>query len=425
MFGRIFVGAVVVGLIAAEARADPGDEYGHVNDEFGAAVALDGSRLAVGVAGADAVGVDAGQVYLYEHDGDEWTLAAQLVGDETAAYEHFGRALALQGDTLVVGAAIEDGSAAGEDQRRGAVYVFSRGSGVWVQTARLQRDDVDSDSFGRALALLGDTLVVASDERVRAGEPLSGEVVIYGRSGDAWSERGRIAGPDGYWRYGWPLALGPEVLLVGALDEDVQVFRRDGEAWQTDGVLPVPDDAYVGLGRQVALDGATAMLTADDELLVYADRDGGWQLAARVGLEEDERLGRRAGLGLAGEWAALGLENWGIGEVAVFRREADEWGRVATIDIPSPVVEDLYPRFGAALALGEGWLVAGAPGGGLPVGEQSGEVHVFANRDGFPAVIELTPEDQVDGCGCTSAGDRGWLWLWLVAVVRRRREVRA
>jgi len=422
--GRIFVGLVAVGLTATEARADPGAEYGHVNDEFGAAVALDGSWLAVGVAGADAVGVDAGLVYLYERAGDEWTLAAQLVGDETA-YEYFGRALALQGDTLVVGAAIEDGSAAGEDVRRGAVYVFSRGSGVWARTARLQRDDVDADGFGRALALQGDTLVVGSDERVRAGAPLSGEVVIYGRSGGAWSERGSIAGPDGYWRHGWPLALGPEVLLVGAIDEDVQVFRRDGEDWRADGALPVPDDAYVGLGRQLALDGATAMLTADDELLVYEDRADGWQLAARVGLEEDERLGWRAGLGLAGEWAVLGLEGGGVGQVAVFRGAGGEWGRAATIDVPSRVVEDLYPQFGAALAIDEGWLVAGAPGGGLPVGEQSGEVHVFANRDGFPAVAELTPEDRVDGCGCTSAANRGWIWLGLVAVFRRRRGVRA
>lgn len=414
----------VVGLTGAAARADAGDEYGHVNDKFGAAVALAGSRLAVGVAGADAVGVDAGLVYLYEHDGDEWVLAAQLVGDETA-YEYFGRALALAGDTLVVGAAIEDGSAAGEDSRRGAVHVFSRGSGVWTRTGRLEREDVDADSFGRALALSGDTLVVGSDERVRAGEPLAGEVVIYGRSGDEWRERGSIAGPDGYWRYGWPLALGPAVLLVGAGDDEVRVFRRDGEAWRADGGLPVPGDVYVGVGRQIALDGATAWMTAREELLVYEDGDDGWQLAARVGLQEDERIDWRAGLGLAGEWAALGLEGGGIGAVAVFRREAEGWGRVATIAAPSRVIEDLYPRFGAAVALDERWLVVGAPGAGLPVGEQSGEVHVFAKGEGFPAVAELTPEDQVDGCGCTGAADRGSLWLWVVAAFRRRRGVRA
>ena len=86
---------------AARLVAYDGDNREH----FGFAVAVDGNTLAVGSSNAT-VGShdDQGAVYVYVRIGGEWTLQAKLTAEDGAADDQFGYAVALRGDLIVAGA---------------------------------------------------------------------------------------------------------------------------------------------------------------------------------------------------------------------------------------------------------------------------------------------------------------------------------
>lgn len=151
--------------------------------QFGTSVALSGDTLAVGAVteASSATGIDgnqmdtsaygAGAVYIFQRSGNSWAQQAYIKASNTETFDAFGFSIALSGDVLAIGAVSEDSSASAVDgdQRdnrapeSGAVYVFKRAGGGWAQEAYLKASNVEmADSFGSALALSNDTLVVAA-----------------------------------------------------------------------------------------------------------------------------------------------------------------------------------------------------------------------------------------------------------------------
>src|SRR5262249_42765895 len=124
---------------------------------------------ATGVNGnqADNSAPNSGAVYVFTRTGGVWTQQAYLKASNTDAGDEFGTSVALYGDTLVVGAPLEASSATGVNGNQadnsvpnsGAVYVFTRTSGVWTQQAYLKASNTDAgDGFGTSVTLIVDTL---------------------------------------------------------------------------------------------------------------------------------------------------------------------------------------------------------------------------------------------------------------------------
>jgi hypothetical protein len=155
------------------------------NDAFGISVALSGNTLAVGARGeySAATGVNgnqldnsepnAGAVYVFTRDpAGVWSQHAYIKAPTVNEDDLFGLDVALDGDTLVVGASGDDSAATGinGDQSdnsafyAGAVHVFTRdGSGNWSQQAYLKASNAESaDGFGYSVALSGNTLAVGA-----------------------------------------------------------------------------------------------------------------------------------------------------------------------------------------------------------------------------------------------------------------------
>jgi len=95
-----------------------------------------------------------------------------LKASNTGADDQFGYSMALSGDTLVVGAYLEDSNATGvggeqgnnSASESGAAYVFVRSGGLWSQQAYLKASNTGmGDGFGLSVALSGDTLVVGAN----------------------------------------------------------------------------------------------------------------------------------------------------------------------------------------------------------------------------------------------------------------------
>ena len=131
-------------------------------DLLGASVAVSGGVLVAGAPFDDNTFGAQGSAYVFIRPPGGWqnaTEAAKLVASDPGDQDRVGSAVAISGDTIVLGAYTADVGAA---TQQGAAYVFESATwfGTMTQTAKLtSADGVGSDHFGYAVAVDGDTVV--------------------------------------------------------------------------------------------------------------------------------------------------------------------------------------------------------------------------------------------------------------------------
>ena len=283
-------------------------------DYFGSSAALDGTTLAVGASYDDDGGTnsDRGAVYLFTKENGIWTQTLKIsengggagkVAIDLEDGDFFGSSVALDGNTLAVGASGDDDG--GTD--RGAVYLFTKESGIWTQTLKISDNsggdgelDIDldnSDNFGYSAALDGTTLAVGAlgDDDGGSG---AGAVYLFTKDGTIWTQTLKISdnsGGDGKVdidldaddRFGNSIALDGTTLAVGALYDDdggtnvgaVYLFTKESNIWTQTlkisdngggvGKVAIDLDGSDYFGSSVALAGTTLAVGAPD------DDDGG------------------------------------------------------------------------------------------------------------------------------------------------------
>ena len=143
-------------------------------NRFGEAVALSDGWLAVGDPFDDAVVTDGGAVYLFERTGSNWNLAATLRPESAVAREYFGQSLSMSGSRLAVGVY---GANTGAESS-GRVEMFEVSDGSWQQTDEIvPLAPIGGGNFGWDIALSGDRLAVGAPGAGVA--QLSGIVTYY------------------------------------------------------------------------------------------------------------------------------------------------------------------------------------------------------------------------------------------------------
>ncbi|HEX7366245.1 MAG TPA: T9SS type A sorting domain-containing protein [Pelobium sp.] len=107
-----------------------------------------------------------GAAFIYENLNDVWTFKQKIVASDRAAYDNFGKSVAISGDKIVVGSQNDFDSKGNYNlDGAGAVYIFKRNSmtGIWAQTQKLVANDREGTAyFGGAVAIKGDNLVVGA-----------------------------------------------------------------------------------------------------------------------------------------------------------------------------------------------------------------------------------------------------------------------
>ena len=234
-------------------------------DRFGTAVALSGDTAVVGAPGALVGGVHGGAAWVFVRSGGVWAPQAVLTAAHPGAGDEFGAALAISGDTLVVSARFEDSAAVGIDGdetsegagNSGAAWVFVRSGTVWSQQAYVKASNAGAgDAFGFSLALDGDTLAVGANAEDSAATGVNGDqtsnaasgsgaAYVFVRSGASWSQQAYLkASNTGIAdAFGVSVALGGETLAVGANFEDSASAGVNGD--QTSNAQPGAGAAYV------------------------------------------------------------------------------------------------------------------------------------------------------------------------------------
>ncbi len=289
-------------------------------DNFGYAVAISGDTIVVGspFEQSNATGVNgdpsndampgAGAAYVFVRSGTTWSQQAYLKAPNTQVNDVFGIAVAVSGDTAVVGAHGEDSNATGVNgdpfnnlaAGAGAAFVFVRNGGSWGQQAYLKASNTGfSDTFGESVAISGDTIAVgAYSEDSSAtgvdGNQLnddaqgSGAAYVFVRSGLAWSQQAYLkasnTGPGD--QFGRTIAISGDTVVVGAWSEAsnatgvngnqssnisalagaAYVFARNGSTWSQQAYLKAsntgPNDQF---GFSVAVSGNSIVVGANLE----------------------------------------------------------------------------------------------------------------------------------------------------------------
>ena len=107
---------------------------GAANDSLGGSIAIDGNTVVVGAPAANiAANQTQGAAYVFVRTAGAWTQQQKLTSSDGAAGDNFGWSVAVSGDTIVVGALNAN---VGNNDREGTAYVFVRSGGVWTQQAK-------------------------------------------------------------------------------------------------------------------------------------------------------------------------------------------------------------------------------------------------------------------------------------------------
>jgi len=353
--------------------------------ETGIALPPGRRRVEVGVAARDGSGHRLYTIELDRETKRRFSQRAYLKASNADSNDLFGYSMALSGDTLVVGAYLEDGFATGVDGNQadnsadgsGAVYVFVRHGGSWLQQAYIKASNTRSgDQFGRAVAISGDTLIVGApfqggagrgidppDDGVRAPARVaeSGAAYVFRRSAGVWRQEAYIkasnARPGDL--FGSSVAVSGTRLAVGAWMED---------------------SAATGIGG----DGANAGAENSGAVYLYSRTRNGWSEEAYV-KSSLTRAGDRFGYSLALADDLLAVGAYARGSVHLYRRGSQGWSAEAHLTAPAGA----HALFGSSLALSGDTLIAGAPledagdaTGSRAQHEGAGAVHVFVRRNG-------------------------------------------
>lgn len=233
--GSIYIFREVSGVWTQEAKLTAPD--GAANDQFGYAVAIDGANVLAGAPFDDGAFTDSGSVYLAHWGGASWSAATKLTPSDLATNTRFGIAVALNGDTAVVGAQRGTVSVGAS----GSAYVFRDNGGSWNQEAELAASDAaSSDSFGHAVAIDGNTIAVGAPLNDDNGTS-TGSAYIFERIGTTWSEQAKLLGNDivGGFQFGSAVALYGGTVVVGAFNDShagtssgsAYVFEHNGFTW--------------------------------------------------------------------------------------------------------------------------------------------------------------------------------------------------
>jgi choice-of-anchor B domain-containing protein len=307
------------------------------------------------------------------------TVFAATASDTVAQEPNFGRAIVLTDADLFIGQPVNW-------YGPGVVYVYGLdASGEWQERSRLTApDEARMDDFGRSLAVDGNTLIVGAP-RKRDG---SGVAYAFERaSADGeWREAGVIEPPaeGDHSAYAVSLALGGDDLYVGAPAVDatgvVYHFRRADGSWTMQNVIRPGDGSDVaGFGATTSLEGdwllvgAPAADSATGKVYFFRRQaDGEWN-EAQVVSPPRAVAGPQAAVGssvlLDGDRAYFGAP--GAGTVFVFARGADgSWSPAASLH---PFDGDQRSQFGYAITVADGELWVGAPG----VNRGNGRVYRF------------------------------------------------
>lgn len=372
---------------------------GSALDHFGFSVAISGDYAIVGANRDDDY---RGAAYIFVRNGSSWSQQQKLIASDGAVEDNFGWSVAINGDTAVVGAYLDD--APGADQ--GSAYVFVRTGSTWTQQQKLTGGTA-GDQFGISVAISSDTSLVGAfgDSTYR------GAAYVFTRSGSTWTEQQKLTASDGVANddFGWSVSLDGDSAVVGSPRDDssrgsVFAFVRSGGIWTQQQKLTAGDGTSLDqFGSSVEIDGASIIAGAvNDEsggsvvgsAYIFTRSGSFWseqqKLSALNGTAGDQ-FG--ASVSISGNVAIVGSsgdDNGSVsdaGSAVIFVRAGSSWSQTQILTASDGSEGD---SFGSNVSLDGRYTIVGSFLDD-PSGSESGSSYIFDDPTGTGPTPTPTP----------------------------------
>ncbi len=347
------------------------------SDNFAVMVSIDGDTMVAGASLEDAGGTSAGAAYVFTRSGTTWSQQAKLVASDAQASAYFGDDVAIDGDTIVVGAKWDSGGGT----QAGAAYVFTRSGTTWSQQAKIVSSDIQAyDYFGDYVAIDGDTMVLSAIGEDTGGSG-AGAAYVFTRSGTTWSQQAKIVSSDiaASDKFGSGVSIDGDTMVVGAYGEDdlkgaAYVFTRSGTSWSQQAKLVESVRDAHHFGNAVSISSDTVVVGAYKDYVpaaiagsayVFTRSGTTWSQQAKIqpsDIQANDQFG--SSVSIEGDTVVIGgdREDTGgsnAGAAYVFTRSGTTWTEAKKIVASDAQAEDLLAF---SVDISSDTVVAGARG---------------------------------------------------------------
>ena len=221
-------------LSFTETKVSAADAF--IQQEFSSALAVDGDTAVVGAPNHSVVADGSGAAYVYVRTATSWQFQQKLTANDASPQSFFGTSVAIDNDTIVVGAHGD----ANAGFASGAAYVFVRTGNTWIQQQKLTgSENSPSDSFGLAVGINGNTIVCGAFGNTPSFNTITwGTAYVFTRAGNTWIESQKLAASDAgdFNSFGGTVAISEDTIIVGAqgnadFSGAMYVFTYNGSQW--------------------------------------------------------------------------------------------------------------------------------------------------------------------------------------------------
>lgn len=336
-------------------------------DNFGWSVAINNNHIVVGAPyhdrnlGSVIIGPSSGSAYIFElNESGIWAQKQKIIAHPIESQILFGYSVAIDGNTIAVGcpwyAKDETGKPETNINSAGAVFVFDKTGGTWIQsqiiTPKIRNINNLGDDFGYSVSICGDRIIAGApfaDLDANGGNKMeeSGVAYIFERSGGKWNEVQKIVSLDRapHDKFGSSVSISGDNAIIGAWQKtetpDPNSRPFTGNAYIFSSKAP-PGNVRPGGG---------VILTPDD---------GSWKQVLKINPEDrkpDDYLGWS--VSISGDYAIVSARNQDTdsldnripdgGAIYVYYQEKNgRWsqtGKLATFD------RSQLDNFGYAVAI--------------------------------------------------------------------------
>lgn len=310
---------------------------------FGSVIALDGDTIVAAaqfILDSNQGAVDGFyQVAVYARNGGSWNLETQF-DPRTAAGSDSPRtgvdSIAVSGNQVVVGAAANNTTTDGT----GAAYVYTR-SGSYVATLN-PGNLAFGDLFGAAVAIQGQTVVVGATDVNDARGYYPGAAFVFGQNAggaNKWGLLKKLSAPDsrGFEQFGRSAAVDQDRVVVGSNSREGSAYlfeRNRGGSNKWGLVKKLVESTRVPRSQgatQVSVDisGNRVLLgvvridaggaNPPGSVAVFTEQSGSWVLATRLNIQDNGSAQVGFAVGVSGDQAIIGApgEGGGVGTAYV------------------------------------------------------------------------------------------------------------
>jgi hypothetical protein len=215
---------------AQQAKLNASD--GASSDYFGHSVSISGDYVIVGTTNDDVGGnTDQGSAYTFLRSGTAWTQQAKLIASDGAISDYFGSSVSISGDYAIVGAKTDD---VGSNTDQGSAYIFIRLGLSWTQQAKLTASDGAADDyFGYSVSISGNYAIVGALYSDVGVFPNQGSAYIYIRNGTTWVQQAKLNTSDGDSNdyFGHSVSISGNYAIVGARNDDIGANSDQGSVY--------------------------------------------------------------------------------------------------------------------------------------------------------------------------------------------------